>query len=218
MMVADSGLQMGKGFPNGVAFCTGHPEFFADLAAKRLNMVGHNYSYGQNSEHQNRKSLNSSSLNRHLQPELETPKTAESLTSLRKQIEESIAQGGEMDGPCKNYIQKLANAAENAFTDRTILLDENSLLFDQNCERNTRKSIKATVVGSAKVMSYEDIVEAQKQRDLKEAAAEVTQGRRSKRNPAAQVLGKRSRGQELEEAEHEIRALGLEEYCSMLRF
>jgi hypothetical protein len=33
-----------------------------------------------------------------------------------------------------------------------------------------------------------------------------------------QVLGKRSRGQELEEAEHEIRALGTEKCCSVLRF
>jgi hypothetical protein len=55
-------------------------------------------------------------------------------------------------------------------------------------------------------MSYEDIVEAQKQRDIKEAAAKVTRGRRSKRNPAAQVLGKRSRGQELEQAEHFLSA------------
>jgi len=59
-------------------------------------------------------------------------------------------------------------------------LDENLLLFEQNNEKATCKSIKATVVGSAKVMSYKDIVKAQKQRDLKEAVAEVTQGRRSK--------------------------------------
>jgi hypothetical protein len=56
---------------------------------------------------------------------LETPKTAENLMSLRKRIEESIAQGRETDAPCKIYIQKLANAAENAFADRAILLDEN---------------------------------------------------------------------------------------------
>jgi hypothetical protein len=126
--------------------------------------------------------------------------------SLRKRIEESIAHGGEIDAPCKSYIQKLANVAETAFADRAILLDENLLLFEQNNEKATRKSIRATVVGSARVMSYEDIVEAQKQRDVKEAAAEATRGRRSKRNSAAQVLGKRSRGQELEEAVHEIKA------------
>jgi len=44
----------------------------------------------------------------------------------------------------------------------------------ENNEKTTRKSVKATVVGSARVMSYEDIVEAQKQCDIKEAAAEAT--------------------------------------------
>jgi hypothetical protein len=48
---------------------------------------------------------------------------------------------------------------------------------------------EATAVGSAKVMSYEDIVEAQKQRDM----------RRRRKSPR-QVLGKRSRSQELEVA------------------
>jgi hypothetical protein len=97
-------------------------------------------------------------------------------------------------------------------------LDENLLLFEQNNEKATRKSIKATVVGSARVMSYEDIVEVQKQRDIKDAAAKVTRGRRSKRNPSAQVLGKRSRSQEFEEAKHEIKALRMEGYCSVLDF
>jgi hypothetical protein len=124
--------------------------------------------------------------------------------SLRRQIDKSIAQSRELDSPCRLNIQKLANAAENAFAEQAILLDKNLLLFEQNNEKATRKSIKATVVGSARVMSYEDIVEAQKQRDIKEAAAEVTRARRSKRNPLAQVLGKRSRGQELEEAEHSV--------------
>jgi hypothetical protein len=124
--------------------------------------------------------------------------------SLRRQIDKSIAQSRELDSPCRLNIQKLANAAENAFAEQAILLDKNLLLFEQNNEKATRKSIKATVVGSARVMSYEDIVEAQKQRDIKEAAAGVTRARRSKRNPLAQVLGKRSRGQELEEAEHSV--------------
>lgn len=68
-------------------------------------------------------------------------------------------------------------------------------------------------------MSYEDIVEAQKQRDIKEAAAEAKRDRRgSKRNQPDQILGKRSRGQELENAEREIKASGMEKYCSVLEF
>ena len=40
----------------------------------------------------------------------------------------------------------------------------------QNNESNCRQSTRSTVVGKAKVMSYEDIVEAQAKRDAKEAA------------------------------------------------
>jgi hypothetical protein len=52
------------------------------------------------------------------------------LLGLSREIEESIAQGGEIDGPCKLRIEKMANAAENAFADCAILLDENLLLFE----------------------------------------------------------------------------------------
>jgi hypothetical protein len=51
-----------------------------------------------------------------------------------------------------------------------------------------------------------------------DVVAEAAQGRQSKRNPAAQVLGKRSRSQELEEAEQETKALKVAEYCSILNF
>jgi hypothetical protein len=68
-----------------------------------------------------------------------------------------------------NYVsKKIANAAENAFAGRAILLDENSLLFKQNNEKSIRQLIKTTVVSSARVLSY-DIIEAQRQRDIKEA-------------------------------------------------
>jgi hypothetical protein len=139
--------------------------------------------------------------------------------SFRRRIDRDIAQCSGLDDSSKLYYKKLANAAEHAFADRAILLDENALLFEQNNEKATRKSIRATVVGSARVMTYEDIVEAQKQRDIKDAAAAVTgDRRRSKRKPPAQILGKRSRTQELEEARKEIKASGIEEYCSVLKF
>jgi hypothetical protein len=79
--------------------------------------------------------------------------------SLRKKIDERLMGDRELDHTYKTQIQKLANAAEKAFADRAILLDENLLLFEQNNERNTRKPIKATAVGKATVLSYEDIAE-----------------------------------------------------------
>ena len=138
---------------------------------------------------------------------LEALKTSESLASLRKSIEMNIAQQEALDAHIKVCIRKLANAAENAFADRVILLDENLLLFEQNNEKTARKSIKATIVGTAKVLSYEDIVEAQQKRVMKEAEA-----------IASQVIGKRSRSYEQEEAIDQIRASWMEKYCSVLKF
>lgn len=57
----------------------------------------------------------------------------------------------------KYYVQKLANTAERAFTDRALLLDENLNLFKQNNEAKCRQSTRSIVVGKAKIISYEDI-------------------------------------------------------------
>lgn len=149
--------------------------------------------------------------------QLQTPTTSESLMSFRREIEDSITRGV-VDDPCKLRIQKVANAAENAFADRAILLDENLLLFEQNNERRTRASTKATVVGTARILSYEDIIEAQKKRDMKEAKIEAGRNRRSKRNQPVQATGRKSQAEELKEAEDEVIDSGLQEYCSVMSF
>ena len=98
---------------------------------------------------------------------LRTPMTFESLTCLRTKIE----QGTALDSLGRYRFQKLANTAEKAFANRAILLDENKLLFEQNNEKTTRLSVRSTVVGNAKVMTYDNIVEAQKKCDVKEVIA-----------------------------------------------
>ena len=81
--------------------------------------------------------------------------------------------------------------------------------------------MKATVAGTAKVLSYEDIVEAQQKRDMKDAETVIVRGRRiSKRNGSIllKIIEKRTRSYEREEAIDEIRALSIEEYYSVLKF
>jgi hypothetical protein len=79
---------------------------------------------------------------------------------------------------------------------------------------NVRWSVRSTVVGTAKVMSYEDIVEAQTDRDAKAT------GRISKRKKSAPTAGQErgSCSQEVEKAGEEIGTLGLANYCSVLHF
>jgi hypothetical protein len=154
---------------------------------------------------------------------LETPKTLttfENLVVLRKNIEMSLAHQEVIDTYTKLSVQKIADAAENAFAERAILLDENMLLFEQNNEKTIRTSMKAIVVGTAKVLSYKDIIKAQQKRDIKDAETVIVRRRRmSKRKGSApsKIIGKRTRSHEQEEAIDEIRALGMEEYCSVLK-
>jgi hypothetical protein len=144
---------------------------------------------------------------------LHTPVTWESLTCLRTKIE----QGSALDSPTKHHFQKLANTTEKAFADRTILLDENRLLFEQNNEKITRQSVKSTMPGNARIMTYDDIVEAEQKRAAKVGAAGAKQGRG---RPKSSKPGERKRvsADELEIGNREIKALGLEEYCSVLQF
>ena len=77
------------------------------------------------------------------------------------------------------------------------------------------------MIGATRVLSYEDLVEAELQRDTQVAKDQANRGRRrSNRNheTPTQVLGKRSRSKELEEGANQITALGLQEYCSVLSF
>ena len=117
-------------------------------------------------------------------------------------------------------MQKLFNAAEKALTGCALLLDKNRVLFEQNNESRSRQSTRSTVIGKAKVMSYEDIVEAQRKRDMKEAGVAGGSRRSSKRKSAASahMPRKRSRKQELEEAQLEVEAFGMGDYCSVLQF
>ena len=67
-------------------------------------------------------------------------------------------------------------------------------------------------------MTYDDIVEAQRKRDVKEVIAPgAKRGSRRLQNPKLDER-KRSRAEELEHGRREIKALGLEEYCSVLQF
>jgi hypothetical protein len=89
----------------------------------------------------------------------------------------------------------------------------------QNNESKSRKSTRSTVVCKAKVISYEDIVEAQAKRDAKEAA--VVKGKRGRKRKATapeQTQAKRTRKNEMEVAEGIIEAEGMGSYCSVLRF
>ena len=150
---------------------------------------------------------------------LQTPVTAETLTLLRSQLEQDAHA---LDESSKQRLQKLANAAQVSFAERALLRDENQLLFKQNDEAKRRRSTKSTVLGKAKVMSYEDIEEARGKCAAKEAAKEAAasgkRGRQHKGPAPAEATAKRARRSEVEVAEDQVAAAGLRDHCSVLRF
>ncbi len=99
----------------------------------------------------------------------------ESLTYLRKKIEQNIETLNWSD---KHHIQKLYSVTERVFAERSLLLDENKLLFKQNNEKIYRQSTSSWVSDTVKVMSYENIVKAEKRRDAKTKASRSLESQR----------------------------------------
>ena len=75
------------------------------------------------------------------------------------------------------------------------------------------------VVSTAKVISYNDIVKAQAKHDAKEAVpVKGKHGPKRKSSTPVVAVAKRTQKSEVEVAEDEIKAMGLENRCSVLQF
>jgi hypothetical protein len=135
--------------------------------------------------------------------------TSEGLTSLCRIIEQNIPA---LNDHSQQYFRKFANAAERAITARDFLFKEIMDLFKQNNESNARASSNSTMVGKVKILSYEDIKEAQKKRDENEAAGT---GRRERKRKNTATERRKPCAQGIEEASREIQALGMGGYCSV---
>ena len=128
-------------------------------------------------------------------------------TAYREQAERLFRGGADMIG--KQHFTLLYDRARTvAFTPRNIKSGWfNSGLVPLNPAR----------VLNARIMTYDDIVEAEQKRAAKVSVAGAKRGgRRPKSSKPGE--GKRSRADELEISKGEIKAFGLEEYCSVLQF
>lgn len=120
-----------------------------------------------------------------------------------KRIEEDVRN---LDVRGKLCLQKMLNATEKAFAERSLLLQRNQELFQQNNEKKIRQGVNSTVVGKAKVIKYEDIVEAKRKREEKECTRVLRKRKIRRQNPeqGVSVEGHAPRP--------------IEEYCSVLQF
>ncbi|OKO98095.1 hypothetical protein PENSUB_9531 [Penicillium subrubescens] len=141
----------------------------------------------------------------------QTPITADGLKWLCHKMQKE-ARGWDEDS--KLLVNRLAHAAEKAFADRALLRNDNERLLAQNNEKRSRTSKPARKVGNAKVMSYEDIIEAQRNLEAKKAS----QAGKRKTNSSNGRQPKRSCSDDVRRAEDEIQSWDFKEYCSVISF
>jgi hypothetical protein len=117
-----------------------------------------------------------------------TPVTVEALTSLHNLIKQDT-RAAEYDEVSRQRLErrvgKLASAAKVSFAKQGLLQDHNRLLYKINSEAKVRRSTRSLIVGTAKVMSYEDLDKARVTRAAKDkAAAEKAKGKRGRKRKA----------------------------------
>jgi hypothetical protein len=114
-----------------------------------------------------------------------TPVTAEGLTSLTNLFEQdAIAPVSDEASRqrLQRRVRKLASAAKISFAKQSLLQDHNRLLYRINSEAKVRRSTRSLVLGTAKVIEYEDLVKARADRTAKDkAAANKGKGKRSRK-------------------------------------
>lgn len=147
---------------------------------------------------------------------IQTPTTLQDLAFLCLKIEQA---GESLEGASKICLEKLTHVAEKALAASALLLDQNEQLHQQNDEKKRQQSARSTVVGNAKILSYEAILGAEMKRgeNMVKTAAQV-QRRLNRQSLVTTTRAEKKRRTELEDAVDEIQALGLECYCSVLRF
>jgi hypothetical protein len=156
---------------------------------------------------------------------LQTPLTAEALMSLHGLIEQDTHA---LDDGCKQHLQKFLKAARISFAKCALLDNDNQELIRQNNEAKVRRTKSAVLgKGEGKVMSYEDIEKEKARRAAKEAVAgSKKRGRKRKASAAADPKAEKAKKagkaknagrSEIEVAEDEIAAAGMEHYCSVLQ-
>ncbi len=119
-----------------------------------------------------------------------TPVTVEALTSLHSLIKQDIC-AAEFDDADKQRLKrrvgKLESAAKISFAKQSLLQDHNRLLYRINNEAKVRRSTRSLVVGTAKVMKYEDLTRVREERAATaKAAADKAKGKRGRKRKASE--------------------------------
>lgn len=112
-----------------------------------------------------------------------TPVTAEAFLALHNFILERDAQALEEMGKqsIQRHLQKLTRGAQTSIARGALQQERIRSLLKTNDEAKARRTTKSLVLGKAKVMSYEDLVEARAKRAEKDARKAAKKQRRKRK-------------------------------------
>ena len=117
-----------------------------------------------------------------------TPVSVEAVASLHNLITEDANMLDETSKQrIRRHVQKLTNATQLSFAERALLQEHNRFLAEINNEAKPRRAAKSDVLGTARVMSYEDLEKARAERAAKEAAKEAKKAEREAKKAAKEV-------------------------------
>lgn len=109
-------------------------------------------------------------------------RTSEALTLMRVKVEEDLALAGTSS---TQRVQKMVKGFQSTLAHYAVLSAENQWLMEQNNEKTSRASVRSTVIGGPKVMTYDDIIERQQLRETAERRnSGVTKRRKGGHQPA----------------------------------
>jgi hypothetical protein len=115
-----------------------------------------------------------------------TPVSAEAVTALHNLITEDANMLDEMSKQrVRRHVQKLTNATQLSFAERALLQEHNRFLAEINNEAKPRRAAKSDVLGTARVMSYEDLEKARSERAAKEVAKEAKKAAKEAKKAAS---------------------------------
>ena len=125
-----------------------------------------------------------------------TPACASAVTALQDLINEDTWTLDEATKRrLQRHVQKLANATQLSFAERALLTEQVQFLAKMNNEAKVRRAAKAEVIGTARVMSYEDLEKARAERAEK-TAAKVAKKAAKEAKDAAKEAKKAAKGKE----------------------
>jgi hypothetical protein len=117
-----------------------------------------------------------------------TPVSLEAVASLRILIEQDAhLQDDTSRQRLRRRLQKLTNATQLSFAERALLQDQNAFLNRINNEAKVRRSTKSEIIGTARVMSFEDLERARTARSMKDAEKAAKKARTAARKIARET-------------------------------